>query len=102
MIISIFAGVGEELFFRGIIQNEFGLAAASVLFALLHFGKAAKENVLIVILYCLIGVYLGVIYQRFGTLAVPVLTHVIYDYFALLYLHYLYKSQGQASAVLKK
>ncbi|HQH28988.1 MAG TPA: CPBP family glutamic-type intramembrane protease, partial [Oligoflexia bacterium] len=40
IFISVIAGAGEELFFRGVVQNECGLLAASVLFALVHFGPS--------------------------------------------------------------
>lgn len=90
LIVAVCAGVGEELFFRGVLQNEFGLIAASVLFSLLHFGIAVKDYLFIAVLYMLIGLYLGVVYQIFGTLWVPILVHISYDYLALLYLRYLH------------
>ena len=36
--ISLAAGLGEELFFRGVLQPELGLVAASVIFGALHGG----------------------------------------------------------------
>ena len=38
VLVSVFSGVGEEAFFRGAVQQEFGLVAASVLFGLAHVG----------------------------------------------------------------
>ena len=40
VIIGVAAGVGEELLFRGALQPEAGLVAASVVFGLLHMGWA--------------------------------------------------------------
>ena len=46
VLLSIFSGVGEEMFFRGAVQPEFGLVVASVLFGIVHVGpdlsKATK------------------------------------------------------------
>ena len=38
VLVSIFSGVGEEAFFRGAVQQEFGLVVASLLFGLAHIG----------------------------------------------------------------
>src|SRR5215207_5776446 len=38
VLVSIFSGVGEEAFFRGAVQQEFGLVVASLLFGVAHIG----------------------------------------------------------------
>ena len=38
VVISLAAGIGEELFFRGALQPEVGLIPASLVFGLLHTG----------------------------------------------------------------
>lgn len=91
-VVAVCAGIGEELFFRGLLQEEFGIVAASVAFSFLHFGPAVKKYLFIAVLYCLIGGYFGAIYQLAGTIWVPIVTHVVYDYFALLYMRYAYIS----------
>ena len=90
--VALCAGIGEELFFRGLLQEQFGLFVASVAFSLLHFGPAAARYKFIALLYVLIGVYFGVLYERTGRLWEPITAHVIYDYIALLYMRYVYHS----------
>src|SRR5262249_28850102 len=85
-IVALCAGIGEELFFRGLLQNEFGVPAASVAFSLLHFGPAVRKYIFIAVLYVLIGAYFGVLYLYTGTLWSPIVTHVVYDFCALLYM----------------
>ena len=90
--VALCAGIGEELFFRGLLQSEFGILVASIAFSLLHFGPAASRYRFIAVLYVLIGIYFGVLYQRTNRLWEPITTHVVYDYFALLYMRYVYHS----------
>jgi membrane protease YdiL (CAAX protease family) len=87
LIISLFAGVAEELFFRGWLQTvlvaRFGLLSgiilASLLFGLAHY--LSKEYAL----YALItGLYLGIIFHWTGNLYLLMLIHALYDFIALL------------------
>jgi membrane protease YdiL (CAAX protease family) len=86
LIISLCAGIGEELFFRGLVQTELGLFAASVLFSLLHFGSAVRSYLLVALIYAAIGLYFGWLAQYFNSLWVPIAAHALYDYLALAYL----------------
>ena len=96
VLVSVFAGVGEELFFRGVLQNEIGLLAASALFSFFHFGTAIKSFWSVGVLYFLFGLSFGLLYQFSATLWVPLLAHAIYDFLALMYLRFFYtKSLGQ-------
>ncbi len=91
--ISILAGLGEEMLFRGVIQEWaaravggpsgvwVGLAAASLLFGLAHAITPSY-----VVLAGLMGVYLGWIWIATGNLLVPVTAHAVYDFLALVYL----------------
>lgn len=97
-VVACSAGIGEELFFRGVLQIELGIIIASVLFSVLHFGPSVGNFVLIACLYAVIGAYFGLLYRYTGTLWVPVLTHAIYDYLALLYMRYWYKSPAACVA----
>ena len=92
LLISFFAGCGEEAFFRGVLQNEFGITAASLLFALLHFGTAVREFFVVACLYFVIGLYFGAVYRYSATLWVPIGVHFVYDFAALLYLRYCYRN----------
>ncbi len=84
-LISVFAGIGEELLFRGVIQIKIGIIGASILFGLLHFITPA---------YCVIatimGFYLGFLFQYYESIIIPIQLHFIYDLGALIYLRYFY------------
>ncbi|MFN8388703.1 MAG: type II CAAX endopeptidase family protein [Bdellovibrionota bacterium] len=84
--VSLCAGIGEELFFRGVIQTEFGIFVASVFFSLLHFGPAVRKYVFIATLYVGIGYYFGIICLGNHSLWVPIIAHAAYDFIALLYI----------------
>jgi membrane protease YdiL (CAAX protease family) len=87
--ISLLAGFGEEMLFRGILQSVFNrwfdpwlaLALASLLFGLLHLITPTYA-----IIAALMGAYLGWLYVYSGNLLVPVIAHTLYDWFALTYL----------------
>lgn len=97
-MVALCAGVGEELFFRGLLQTEFGLAFASFAFSFLHFGPAVKKYLFIAALYVVIGAYFGLLFARTESLLVPIVTHVVYDFFALLYMRYAYVSPERSSS----
>lgn len=86
--ISVCAGLGEELLFRGAIQVKFGIVVASIIFGLLHFITPA---------YCIIatimGFYLGFLFQYYDSLLIPIQLHFVYDLGALLYLRYFYTAK---------
>ncbi len=89
VLISVVAGVGEELLFRGVIQTTLsewfgpwgGLLAASVVFGLGHMVTPAYAA-----LAGLIGLYLGTLSMVFGNLLLVVVVHSLYDFVALVYL----------------
>jgi membrane protease YdiL (CAAX protease family) len=88
-VISLLAGLGEEMLFRGVLQDTLshwlnpwlGLTLASVLFGLLHLITPTYA-----VLATLMGAYLGWLYDRSGNLLVAVVAHTLYDFFALAYL----------------
>ncbi len=92
-IIALLAGLGEEMLFRGVIQQAIAdaigsgagpwiaLAAASLLFGLSHSITASYA-----VLAGLIGLYLGGLWMFTGNLLVPVIIHALYDFLALVYL----------------
>ena len=92
-VISALAGLGEEMLFRGVLQEEFagwvhgpqgivfGLLLASLLFGLLHFITPSYA------LYAgLTGLCLGGLWILTRNLLVPITTHAVYDFLALVYL----------------
>lgn len=88
LVISITAGLGEEFFFRGMIQPNLGIVFASLLFALLHFGSAVRKYKLTAVIYVLIGLYFGISYAQTGSIWTVVICHSVYDFTALVYLRY--------------
>jgi membrane protease YdiL (CAAX protease family) len=88
-VLSLMAGIGEEMLFRGVAQAALdnwlgpwlGLALASVLFGLLHALTPAYA-----LLASLAGAYLGVIWLATGNLLVVIEAHALYDFIALSYL----------------
>jgi membrane protease YdiL (CAAX protease family) len=88
-LISLLAGLGEELLFRGLIQEALALrvgpwaalAGGALLFGLMHAMTAAYF-----VLATAAGAYLGWAYLVSGNLLVPVIAHALYDFAALVYL----------------
>ena len=74
VLVSAFSGVGEEAFFRGAVQQEFGLVVASVLFGLVHMGP--DRRYLVWTLWAVVaGFVFGALYEATGGLLAPVLAH---------------------------
>lgn len=82
-LISLLAGIAEEMLFRGIIQTAIGIIGASILFGLAHFITRAY-----VLMAILMGLYLGFFFEITGNLFIPIQIHVFYDFGALIYLKY--------------
>ena len=93
LLISILAGIGEELMFRGVLQGGIaqwiggtngqitGLLVASLAFALAH--PISKWYMLICFL---VGIYLGLLFLQSDNLLIPIVAHAFYDFCAFLYL----------------
>jgi hypothetical protein len=87
--ISLLAGIGEELLFRGVIQAQLarwlspaaGLVLASILFGLVH-----TITVSYAVLATVFGLYLGLLWLWTDNLLVAIAAHAIYDFVALAYL----------------
>jgi membrane protease YdiL (CAAX protease family) len=82
-LISLCAGVAEELLFRGVIQVKGGIVVASILFGVLHWVTPAYA-----LLATAIGFYIGLVYHFTQSLLIPIQLHCLYDFGALLYLRY--------------
>jgi membrane protease YdiL (CAAX protease family) len=92
-LISALAGLGEEMLFRGVVQETIahgiggtpgtwiGIAAAGLMFGLLHPITTSYA-----VLAGLMGVYLGWLFAATGNLLVPIVAHGVYDFVALVYL----------------
>lgn len=94
-LVSLLAGVGEELLFRGVIQGGLeGLLGAwpALILASLLFGVMHALTRAYFIIATLMGLYLGWIYMRTGNLLIPILIHFLYDWAVLRY--YLARQQA--------
>ncbi|MGH7192529.1 MAG: lysostaphin resistance A-like protein, partial [Candidatus Saccharimonadales bacterium] len=86
-VISLLAGAGEELLFRGVVQR--GLAPTlgswmACLLAAVLFGLCHALNAGYLTLATAIGLYLGWLERATGNLAIPIITHAVYDFAALI------------------
>jgi len=91
--VSILAGLGEELLFRGLCQgavakavggesgNWIGLIVGGILFGLAH-----PITFTYIIFAAFMGFYMGGLWIASGNLLVPITTHAIYDFVAIVYL----------------
>jgi membrane protease YdiL (CAAX protease family) len=96
LLLSIAAGIGEELLFRGLLQN--GLAwlltnwqvayplAISVVLAAVVFGVCHWFNWEYALVAAVVGVYLGWLFIATNNLVAPMVAHAAYDFVALCYL----------------
>ena len=88
-ILAAIAGSSEEALFRGVLlparsrdlSSVGGLLASSVLFGLVHF--ASRTYALVA---GIMGCYLGILFLLTGSLVVPIVSHALYDFGALLVL----------------
>jgi uncharacterized protein len=89
LAVSLLAGLGEELLFRGVVQSVvarwstpiMGLAVASIVFGAFH-----AVSVVYFALATMAGAYLGWIVLASQDLLPAIVAHGIYDFIALLYL----------------
>lgn len=91
IFIALFAGVGEELFFRGIVQRLLirgtrnpwlGIVVTAIVFSFFHFqfyGFLPRF---------FLGVLLGAVYWYSGSLWTAILAHFLYDAVIIVVLHF--------------
>ena len=92
-MIALCAGAGEELLFRGLLQDVIadkvsgahgmwlGLVVASLVFGVIHWITPTYA-----ILAGLVGLYLGWLFLWSDTLITPIVAHGVYDFLVLIYL----------------
>jgi len=82
--VSLAAGIGEELLFRGAVQGEWGLLVASLLFGLAHIG--GPTSLAFGLWAGVMGLGLGALAMVTGGLLVPIVAHAVYDAAAIGYI----------------
>ncbi|MDM5298567.1 CPBP family intramembrane metalloprotease [Bacillus pumilus] len=91
--LTLLIAFSEEILFRGIIQQQFGLEIASIVFALLHFRYLSK--ILLFILVVSISIFLGLLYEWTGNLFVPVMTHFVIDFVFACQIRFKYRGRDE-------
>ncbi|AMX83066.1 CAAX protease [Geobacillus subterraneus] len=76
--------VTEEWLFRGIVQTHWGLWAASAIFAVLHVRYLEKWFLFLMVI--VLSLFLGVLYERTGSLWVTVTAHFLIDFVLALHI----------------
>ena len=103
IFIAVFAGVGEELFFRGVLQRIFikifkspwaGIIATAFIFSAIHLQFYGFIPRLI------LGILLGAIYWYSGSLWPAILAHFVYDGFAVVMIYFYPSMADQESATV--
>jgi membrane protease YdiL (CAAX protease family) len=79
--LAFFSGVGEEIFFRGLLQEGIGLYLSNIIFALLHFP--GKEFWVYSLWTLFAGLFLGNIYSYTNNLFIVIVAHVFNNFLAL-------------------
>ena len=74
LLLALASAMGEELFFRGLLQPRIGLTAASLLFGLAHLAPR-RELALWTISSVLAGFALGSLFEHTGNLLAPFAAH---------------------------
>lgn len=88
-IISLTAGIGEEMLFRAVAQEALSVRlgwAAGLVIASALFGLAHPITPTYVVIAFVLGLYLGWVWTASGNLLVVIIAHALYDFAALLYL----------------
>ena len=70
-----FAAFTEELLFRGVVQHEYGLTVASIVFGLVHC-----KDVAYFVFASIIGLMIGTAYHITDSISVPILIHVFHNW----------------------
>jgi membrane protease YdiL (CAAX protease family) len=78
-LVSLTAGVGEEILFRGALQPRLGIGLSAALFAVLH----VQYQIPGILMIFAVGVGLGLVKRRTST-TFTIVVHVVYDLAAFL------------------
>jgi membrane protease YdiL (CAAX protease family) len=87
LLIALASGFCEEVFFRGVLQSQFGLVIASIVFGLFHI-TGQKKHMFYVVWAALAGALLGSLLTIFNSLWVPICAHVINNFLSITMIRY--------------
>ncbi|MEM6414795.1 MAG: type II CAAX endopeptidase family protein [Pseudomonadota bacterium] len=86
LLISLVAGIGEELLFRGVFQTYLsnqGPLLLSIIIPNILFGLLHARTIAYALIAGAAGCYFGIVFVLTGSLIVPILAHALYDFVAL-------------------
>ncbi len=98
-VISLAAGIGEELFFRWCLQGGFALMVhpiAALLMASIIFGVCHWVNAAYAVMATIMGIFLGVTMNYFG-ITTAIVVHAVYDFLAIIYITRIAAPTGAAA-----
>ena len=87
--ISLLAGLGEEILFRGVMQMGLYKVTSPVIAIIISgviFGLAHCITIVYATIAGFIGVYFGIVFLYTGNLLSVITAHAVYDFIALVYL----------------
>jgi len=87
LLIALASGFCEEVFFRGVLQSQFGLVIASIVFGLFHV-TGQKKHLFYVVWAALAGAMLGSLLMIFNSLWVPIIAHIINNWLSITMIRY--------------
>lgn len=92
LITGLNAGIGEELFFRGVIQEgishtDFGVTGGLIIASLI-FGAGHAQTNWYAAVATLSGIIFGTLYNATSDLSVPITVHALYDIIVVLLVHF--------------
>lgn len=78
VLLAVFSGIGEEVFFRGAVQPEFGIVIASLAFGLLHIGP--DRRFLIWTAWAVAAGFLfGALFEITDGIVAPIVAHTLHN-----------------------
>lgn len=96
LVLAVTSGIGEEVFFRGFLQQALsdlwlgsdwlGLIIASVVFGLIHVGPDRRKFLPWTIMAVVMGFGFGLIYLFTGNILGAVVAHFTINFFNLLHI----------------
>jgi uncharacterized protein len=85
-VLSVSAGLGEEVFFRGALQSALGLVPTALIFGIAHVGIPRREVIPFLVYTALVGLAFGLV-RLSQPLFVLVVAHSLVDLIDATYLH---------------
>lgn len=86
VLLAVLSGFCEEVFFRGVVQPQFGLFVTALVFGLFH--DPTFRHISYSLMAFIAGLFLGWLYMITGNLWVPITAHIVHNLISLFFLRY--------------